>query len=516
MQADLEPDEKGAEVPIGYPRRTVRTLPDQPDLERLKNEARTLQRKVRSGDDEALELIRSFHPAPAAGPDFALNEAQLALARSYGFASWPRLREHVKIINDLTRVPTPAASNGEGPGETDGDDHLADRLLRLGCLNYTDDRPSAIDEASRLLQQRPELATADVYTMAATGTADDLERLLGERPELVRTDGGPFGWVPLLYLCYSRIPDGDGRSAVAAAEVLLRAGADPNAGYLWRGLRSPFTALTGVFGGGEQDQPPHPHAVELARLLLRAGADPNDNQVLYNRMFSSDDDHLRLLFDHGLGTEVDSPWRRLIGEHYPTPEQMITEQLRWAADHHLPDRIRLLLEHGVDVDGRGYHPNFGDQTPYQLAVLAGDREIAELLAAAGADTTVVDPVDALIGACLAEDRAEVQRLSATDPTLVEQAVARRPGAIAAAAEKGRLEGVRILLELGFDPNDGGVHGRTGLHVAAHDGRADIVDLLLEHGADPNRIEQSFAARPSGWAEHGGHPELAARLKEAEG
>ena len=100
---------------------------------------------------------------------------------------------------------------------------------------------------------------------------------------MVRTAGRP-----LLYLCFSRLPDEPpARSSLACAELLLRAGADPDAGFLWKGSAPPFTCLTGAFGGGEDraNQPPHQHALTLARLLLEAGADPNDGQTLYNRMF---------------------------------------------------------------------------------------------------------------------------------------------------------------------------------------------------------------------------------------
>ena len=54
------------------------------------------------------------------------------------------------------------------------------------------------------------------------------------------------------------------RNQIEIARLLLAHGADPNAGYLWQGLPSPFTALTGVFGRGEGDQPPHPNRVALA------------------------------------------------------------------------------------------------------------------------------------------------------------------------------------------------------------------------------------------------------------
>ena len=57
----------------------------------------------------------------------------------------------------------------------------------------------------------------------------------------------------------------------------LEAGADPNAGYLWHGLPTPFTVLTGVFGEGELGpvrQPRHPHSLALARLLLESRTRP--------------------------------------------------------------------------------------------------------------------------------------------------------------------------------------------------------------------------------------------------
>ena len=52
---------------------------------------------------------------------------------------------------------------------------------------------------------------------------------------------------------YSRVHpvDEPAERFVRCAQLLLDAGADPDAGYLWRGLTTPFTVLTGVFGVGE-------------------------------------------------------------------------------------------------------------------------------------------------------------------------------------------------------------------------------------------------------------------------
>jgi ankyrin repeat protein len=45
-----------------------------------------------------------------------------------------------------------------------------------------------------------------------------------------------------------------------------------------------------------------------------------------------------------------------------------------------------------------------------------------------------------------------------------------------------LEAVKMLLDLGLDPNIQADTGRTALHGAAHKGRPDVVQVLVDHGA----------------------------------
>src|SRR6476660_3314586 len=58
------------------------TLPDSPNLEWLRKEAK-----------RRLDQLRETHPAAK------LAEAQLALARQYGFASWRALKSHVDLLS---------------------------------------------------------------------------------------------------------------------------------------------------------------------------------------------------------------------------------------------------------------------------------------------------------------------------------------------------------------------------------------------------------------------------------
>ncbi|MGW5363534.1 ankyrin repeat domain-containing protein [Actinopolymorpha pittospori] len=377
----------------------TRPLPDNPSLEHLKNQAKSLQRGVRAGDPAATAMLAEFFPrdadaparAEAGGDGCSLTEAQVVIARSYGFASWARLRGHLDVVATYSRWPKPV---DDLPESRSGDpEALADHFLNLVTLSYTKDTPERAVHGGRLLAARPEIANVGAHTLAAVGDVAGLRELLRRDPEAARRSGGPFDWEPLLYLCYSRFAaQATGGDPVAAAGLLLEAGADPNAGYLWRGLTSPFTALAGAFGGGEQWQAPHEESLELARALLAAGADPNDNQTLYNRMFAPANDHLELLFQFGLGTDVDSPWRARLGHTYPSPTGMVEEQLRWAAAHGMVERVRLLLAHGVDPDGRGYHPAYGDRTALALALGSGHREVARELVRAGATATGVDGV----------------------------------------------------------------------------------------------------------------------------
>ncbi len=132
--------------------------------------------------------------------------------------------------------------------------------------------------------------------------------LAGPARRAASSTGGPYGWSPLLYQAYARHNPGVELAAtLETARLLLAAGADPNDGRFWHALPTPFTVLTGVLGYGERRQPWHPHAIAFARLLLESGADPNDGQTLYNRMFGSNNDHLVLLFQHGLGRDTEGP-----------------------------------------------------------------------------------------------------------------------------------------------------------------------------------------------------------------
>lgn len=79
----------------------LRPFPDRPSLEFDRKAAKALLRQLRTGENEALERARArgVHVADSA-EQFALADAQLIIAREYGFASWPRL---VQYHGDIVR-----------------------------------------------------------------------------------------------------------------------------------------------------------------------------------------------------------------------------------------------------------------------------------------------------------------------------------------------------------------------------------------------------------------------------
>ena len=79
----------------------TRPLPSTPSLEYERKQAKALLRRLRAADRDAIARSRARHAALAPNPaDITLADAQLVIAREYGFASWPRL---VQYFADVER-----------------------------------------------------------------------------------------------------------------------------------------------------------------------------------------------------------------------------------------------------------------------------------------------------------------------------------------------------------------------------------------------------------------------------
>lgn len=80
-----------------------RHVPVHPNLDQLRHQAKDLLRAVRRGEEAAVAEFARNHPEPMAPDRARLSDAQLALARAYGVASWQRLVVACRIIDAIWR-----------------------------------------------------------------------------------------------------------------------------------------------------------------------------------------------------------------------------------------------------------------------------------------------------------------------------------------------------------------------------------------------------------------------------
>jgi ankyrin repeat protein/GNAT superfamily N-acetyltransferase len=412
----------------------------------------------------------------AGAPEPRLSDAQLAVARGLGAASWPALVHRA----EAEAVAREARARRLVEAATAG------RLERARAL------ADLLPEAARL----PLDAALVLGDTAALRAALDADAALAERPL------GARGWLPLLYVTHSVFLGTERTDGLlASAEALLAAGADPNASFD-EPERGPQSALSGAAGKA--------HEPRATALLLAAGANPDDDESLYHAVAAPDTRCLRLLLEAGatvartnalpnaLGRR-DPETVRLLLEHLPADHHERRWALQWAvAADESPKVVRLLVEHGADLEARD---EGADRTPYGLALRMGRRDLAALLAELGAERRV-GPVDALIGAAFAGDRAEAVCLAAGDEGTVALVRTAYAAALPQAAGLPRPAAVRILLELGVPVDSRGELGGTALHHAAWMGAAGLVAELLAAGANPERRDTHFGLTPLGWVVRG--------------
>ncbi|HZP23310.1 MAG TPA: ankyrin repeat domain-containing protein [Terriglobales bacterium] len=471
-------------------------LPERPNLEQLKRQAKDLLHAARHRDP--VQLVR-FRVLPAysgktatemAEAVFSLHDAQSVIAREHGFASWNALRDRVEELTLDLRAAI--------------DEFIA--AATSGCS----------DRAARLLEIRPAIAHANFYCELLLADADAVTARLAKEPALATQPGGPRSWTPLQYLCHTSLPNR--RSAAAEAQAaaiarrLIAAGADPNQRYPWfhHGVRRPvlWGACCTV------------HNLELARVLLEAGANPNDGVTLPLTAASDDRPVLDLLARHG--ADANTTWAT---DGAPTLYAMMTwgrkpGGIRWLLKHgakadavfeqngesplHLAaarwtsDVAEVLVAHGADVNRR----RRDGRTPFAIAQLNGNQEVARWLAEHGANAEVA-LVDQFVAAARAADRQRAEAMLAAHPELRAQLTEEHYGALHRAAETGDTAALDVMLACGFDPNrpDDSI-GKTVLHSAAHEAQIDAVRLLLQRGASVTVTDREFQGTPLLWAADG--------------
>ena len=359
----------------------VRALPARPNLRHLK--------------DQAKDLL-------SAGSAKSLAAAQLQVARTYGFASWPKLKAHVDLLeeagqikeaidqNDLVRIKTFMLKNPS---------------LHEAPIGYAMDGPLTWVAECRIPPVAPNQTRLEMAKwMIENGS--DVHRG-GDAPLMRAALDGKR--IPMMELLTSHGADvnaawhGSYPIIFAACEVLdpaslqwlLDHGADPNCGSdeLWktRGVPHPGTALDYLLGA-------YVRAPEVLStcidILLNAGGKsqyqvPAVMAVIRNRL-----DDLKKLLDNDPS---------LVHRRFPeldfgtTAARMLTLRgatlLHVAAEFGNLDAVNLLLDRGAEVNGKAIvdRDGVGGQTSiFHAATQSGDSglSIVRFLVDRGADLTV--------------------------------------------------------------------------------------------------------------------------------
>ena len=291
----------------------ARQLPDRPNLDQLKHQAKDLLRAARAQDAAALARFRAL-PAFAARTDAELARAATRPARraiGHRARAWRRDVERSSRARGRATLEFAAATDAFVGAATDG----------RGRSGRTAAGAAARDRARESPHGAGPRRCRDCGAVSRRWCIEG------------RRGGGPRGWEPLHYVCHSC-----DRGTLGTARNRSR-GDRPPLDLAGRGsepavpLATPRGSPACALGRGLR------HAIAGAgRALLELGANPSDGVTLTLAASAANIPALELLRSHG--ADVNHPW----ATDGSAPLYAILQWSRTA------DGVRWLLAHGADPD----------------------------------------------------------------------------------------------------------------------------------------------------------------------
>ena len=443
----------------------LRSLPEKPNLEHLKKQAK--------------ELLRSM-------PGNKLADAQHALAREYGFATWAKLKSHVEALglsaaellkaavcdSDAARVQQilsrcpelrekiddPLPNYGFGThalfAAVQRSDHATiDVLLRAGAdinkrtdwwaggFGVLDDcHPDLLDF---LLEHG---ATLDAHSAARLGRLPKLRELVAADPAVVHAKGGD-GQTPLHFA-----------STVEIARFLLDNGATMDA----RDVDHESTPAQYMLRTMQQRHYPRDRQ-DVARYLVRRGC------------------YTDILMAAALG---DADLIRGLLDGDPTCIRMSVSEQWFPKQNPRAGGTIYIWTLGAHRTAHSVARDFGHEDVFQLLLERTPEDLR------------------LAIACELGDEASFQEYLAKHPdaakTISEEDARKLPDA----AQTNNTEAVRLMLEAGWPVNTPGEAGATALHWAGFHGNAEMIRGILRFHPQLEQKSRDYEGTALSWAIYG--------------
>jgi ankyrin repeat protein len=455
--------------------RFLEDLPSRPNLEQQRKRAKELLRAAWRGDEPALARVAALHPKPPAPEQLKLADAQLVVARTYGFESWAAL---VHKIESLTERPVDQFLTALNEGNVARVRALLERHAEVRA---------AINAPISHFNTRP-------VARAKTNLAM-LDLLIEYGADLnLKSDWWAGGFGLLEYDC----------TPAQAAPLIARGArvdvfAAAHLGMLDR-VRELVEAEPSLVHarGGDGKTPLHcASTVDIAAYLLERGAEIDARDVDHEStpaqyLIKSATDVARLLVDRGAWFDIFiAVWLR--------DRARIDQCLRddpEALDHRIGSGRYRVAHNGkapstpeqrAGLRGDIYRWVF-DQNASALDVVAsrGDVEIQEMLAAHAT------PVQRFLAAAASGRREEARAILDGNPGILSQMTRSQHAIIANRAMANDTKSVLLMLELGFDPlATADDDSWEAVRCAAFHGNADIIRPLLAHRPPVNVPDPAY-------------------------
>ena len=537
----------------------TRRMREHPDLDQLKRQAKQLLNGFKAGDSAPTDEVNAHYDNPQAAI-FALHDAQLVIARSYGFDSWPKLKAYVdgvtikrfveavrggrfKLIGRMLKARPELANMAVSYG----DEH---RAIHYAVMHR---RP----DIARLLMQNGANARAGIHphrdatsawTLAQERGYDEIVAIIEEEEQRRAKPEPDPAAAPA-----PEPSDETGRAAVANGDLqslrtrlaegkLTNNVRWDNGGLLAVAVRNDrFEVLEFLLDSGfdpdervsygegdwiaySQGYPLWYAAAlgnrEMATLLLDRGANPNVHvdssgspvhgayshkqwqmvELLRARggIVTGDTAALYRQTDLTRGMLTDDERGVLPPSMQPSDKPLAEELLRFGADGGATEIVRMSLER---IDW----PRHDERWFRMLASPLSFWHHIPWLYAGNKDfdrQSYLECFRLILNAC------DVNVVGEFGRTILHEIAAMRDwiteDEVAAFGRAALEAGARL------DRRDD-ILSSTPLGWACRWGRVQLVRMLIEHGADPEENDTEAWARPRSWARKMGHSEIISAL-----